>query len=58
MKSFKLISLQILTEKKQLVDIELVDGLIINKENGSNTWIVEALVKESHYNDLKERSSK
>ena len=53
MKSFKLISLQIITENRQLVDIELVDGLIINKENSSNTWIVEALVEENHYNDLK-----
>ena len=53
MKSFKLISLQIIRENRQLVDIELVDGLIINKENSSNTWIVEALVKENHYNDLK-----
>lgn len=51
MKSFKLISLQIITENRQLVDVELVDGLIINKENGS--WIAEALVKETHYNDLK-----
>ena len=51
MKSFKLISLQIITENQQLVDVELVDGLIINKENTS--WIVEALVKENHYNDLK-----
>jgi hypothetical protein len=53
MKSFKLISLQVITEKKQLVDVELVDGLIINKENKSSTWIVEALVKESHYHKLK-----
>ena len=53
MKSFKLISLQIITEKKQLVDVELVDGLIINKENIARTWIVEALVQESHYHKLK-----
>ena len=46
MKSFKLISLQIITESKQLIDVELVDGLIINKENKSNTWIVEALVRK------------
>lgn len=53
MKSFKLISLQIMTESTQLVDVELVDGLIINKENDSKTWIVEALVEESHYNALR-----
>ena len=54
MKSFKLISLQIITEKRELVDIELVDGLIINKENDSNTWIVEALVEANHYDELKD----
>lgn len=53
MKSFKLISLQIVTDQLQLIDIELVDGLIINKENNSNTWIVEALVDSNHYDTLK-----
>lgn len=53
MKSFTLISLQIMTDDKQLVDVELVDGLIINKENSSKTWIVEALVDADHYNALK-----
>ena len=58
MKSFKLISLQIMTGTPQLIDVELVDGLIINKENSSSTWIVEALVEENHYNELKKRSSR
>ena len=53
MKSFKLISLQIMTGTPQLIDVELVDGLIINKENSSSTWIVEALVEGNHYNELK-----
>lgn len=53
MKSFKLISLQIMTGTPQLIDVELVDGLIINKENSSSMWIVEALVEENHYNELK-----
>ena len=53
MKSFKLISLQIVTEERQLIDIELEDGLIINKDNNSNSWVVEALVKPNHYEELK-----
>lgn len=53
MKSFKLISLQIITEKRELIDVELADGLIINKENKSNMWIVEALVEANHYDELK-----
>lgn len=52
MKSFKLISLQIVSNQ-QLTDIEFVDGLIINKENSSNSWIVEALVSSNHFNELK-----
>ncbi|MDQ0218477.1 hypothetical protein ELQ35_03755 [Peribacillus cavernae] len=47
MKTFKLISLQIVTEKKDHVDIKLTDGLIINKEDDSNTWIIEAFVSNS-----------
>lgn len=40
-------------DDKQLVDVELVDGLIINKENTNKTWIVEALVEGNHYDALK-----
>ncbi len=42
-----------MTGTPQLIDVELVDGLIINKENSSSMWIVEALVEENHYNELK-----
>ncbi|MEM5590978.1 YwpF family protein [Niallia circulans] len=40
MKTFKLISLQILTKEK-LVPIKLIDGLIINKEDDFNHWLIE-----------------
>lgn len=49
MKSFKLISLQLVTEDIQLVEIPLTDGLIINKESGDNTWLLEAFVEEDHF---------
>lgn len=52
MKSFKLISLQLVTEDRQLIDIELEHGLIINKESHSNSWMIEALVHPTHYQDL------
>lgn len=52
MKSFKLISLQLVTEDRQLIDIEFKHGLIINKESHSNSWMVEALVHPTHYQDL------
>ena len=49
MKSFKLISLQLVTEDIQLIDIPLKDGLIINKESGDNTWLLEAFVEGNHF---------
>ena len=52
MKSFKLIYLQIVSEDSRLIDIPLADGLIINKENDISTWLLEAFVSESHYNEF------
>jgi hypothetical protein len=48
MKTFKLISLQIV-EEFQLLDIALEDGLIINKEDEQNSWLLEAYTDVSHY---------
>ncbi|MGE7763700.1 YwpF family protein [Peribacillus sp. NPDC096540] len=55
MKSFKLISLQIVTEDLHLIDIVLTDGLIINKENDARTWLLEAFVEESHFSQLESK---
>ncbi|MFD9626092.1 YwpF family protein [Peribacillus muralis] len=52
MKSFKLISLQIVTENLHLIDIALTDGLIINKENEASSWLMEAFVEENHFKEL------
>ena len=52
MKSFKLISVQIVTEDSRLIDIPLTDGLIINKENDVSTWILESFVEEEHFNEF------
>lgn len=49
MKTFKLVAMQIITEEELLVDIELTDGLIINKEDDTKRWIMEAFINESHY---------
>lgn len=48
MKTFKLISLQVV-EDDSLVDIDLIDGLIINQENDQNTWMLEAYVNKSYH---------
>jgi hypothetical protein len=47
MKTFKLISLQVV-EDDSLVDIDLIDGLIINQENDQNTWMLEAYINKSY----------
>ncbi|WP_110928351.1 YwpF family protein [Bacillus massiliglaciei] len=52
MKSFKLISVQIVTPQLELIDVQLVDGLIINKEDDARTWLLEAFVQEGHYKQL------
>jgi hypothetical protein len=58
LKTFKMISLQ-LADADALVDIEIEDGLIINKEDDKGTWLVEAFVdhkyipyfEDAHAND-------
>lgn len=44
MKTFKLISLEVF-ENNHFRNIELVDGLIINKEDERNTWLIEVYTK-------------
>jgi hypothetical protein len=46
-KTFKLISLQIVEDAK-LVDVVLEDGLIINREDDRNSWLIEAYTDHSH----------
>ncbi|WP_201714438.1 YwpF-like family protein [Rossellomorea arthrocnemi] len=47
MKTFKVISLQVVDNEK-LHDFELVDGLIINKEDGQSTWLVETYLSNEY----------
>ncbi|MGM0853880.1 MAG: YwpF-like family protein [Bacillota bacterium] len=47
MKTFKVISLQVV-ENDELRDFELVDGLIINKEDGQSTWLVETYLSNEY----------
>lgn len=55
MKTFKLVSMQIVEEDK-LIDIELDDGLIINKEDEHSTWLLEAYIN-SQYKDYFQQKS-
>ncbi len=53
MKTFKLVALTVVVgeENENRHPIELLDGLIINQEDGENHWTIEALV-ESKYVEL------
>ncbi|MDF2791212.1 MAG: hypothetical protein K0S80_4314, partial [Neobacillus sp.] len=48
MKSFKLVALEVV-EDGNSVEIPLEDGLIINKENESASWLLEAYTDLSLY---------
>lgn len=48
LKTFRLVSLQIV-EEDNLKDIELEDGLIINKEDENRTWLVEAFIAPEYF---------
>jgi len=45
MKTFKLVKLQ-LVEKDSIRNFSLLDGLIINKEDDKQTWILEAFLAD------------
>jgi hypothetical protein len=47
MKTFKLISMQI-ADDESLVDIDMEDGLIINKEDDKGTWLVEVFADHKY----------
>ncbi|UOQ92992.1 YwpF-like family protein [Halobacillus shinanisalinarum] len=51
MKTFKLVSLDILEEKKEDLTqrrIKLHDGLIINREDDKGHWVIEAYVERAY----------
>ncbi|MBO1004772.1 YwpF-like family protein [Pseudogracilibacillus auburnensis] len=48
MKTFKIVELQVVEDEKSKHLIPLIDGLVINKENENNDWIIEAYANKSH----------
>jgi translation initiation factor RLI1 len=55
MKSFKLYSLDVV-EENTTVEVPLVDGLILNKEDEKSTWLLEAYTDLSLYDYFKKIS--
>ncbi|MCT8137930.1 YwpF-like family protein [Anaerobacillus sp. CMMVII] len=62
MKTFKLCSLVVLLDTEiEPNEIELIDGLIINKEEAQKNWLIEAVVEpelESYFKKLHETQEK
>lgn len=47
MKTFKMISIDIIKEK-EIFSIPLEDGIVINQENTSRSWILELFIDQKH----------
>jgi hypothetical protein len=48
-KTFKLVGLKIeqeVEQEKTIKEIPLLDGLIVNREDGENSWLIEALIPQ------------
>lgn len=57
MKTFKLVSLDILEDSEEDIiqrNIPLLDGLIINREDEDNHWVLEAYLDHGYYHYFKE----
>ncbi|WP_243291938.1 YwpF-like family protein [Bacillus sp. FJAT-47783] len=50
MKTFKLVGLKIERKEQEgrIEEIPFADGLIINKEDGENSWLIEALLSKRY----------
>ncbi|WP_096270063.1 YwpF family protein [Paucisalibacillus globulus] len=61
MKTFLLKALQIVESQNEEIvktDIDLLDGLIINREDDNNTWLIEALLDKKYIEFFKEMKEK
>jgi uncharacterized membrane protein len=61
MKTFLLKALQIVESQNEEIvktDIDLLDGLIINREDDNNTWLIEALLDNKYIEFFKEMKEK
>ncbi|MGE8207070.1 YwpF-like family protein [Heyndrickxia sp. NPDC080065] len=57
MKTFKLVSLQVVDDTN-IMDIPLEEGIIINKEDGKMTWLIEAYTDKKFYDYFRSAQQK
>jgi hypothetical protein len=48
MKTFKLVGLQVVYDDLHREEISLIDGLVINKEDGKNRWLIETYIDKQY----------
>ncbi|QLK86501.1 YwpF-like family protein [Staphylococcus sp. 17KM0847] len=48
MKTFKAVRFQIVSNNSSVTEYELVDGVIINKENRGTGWLLEIVISDIH----------
>lgn len=49
LKTFKLISFQLVDKNDEMIQIPFIDALIINKENEKNTWLIELFIERAYF---------
>ncbi|MBM7690716.1 hypothetical protein JOC77_000119 [Peribacillus deserti] len=49
MKTFRLMSFQLVTDEQELISVNLEDGLIINKEDEQSRWLIEAFISKESF---------
>ncbi|CYF85164.1 YwpF protein [Staphylococcus aureus] len=54
MKTFKTVRFQIVNEHGRIIEYELEDGVIINKEESGTGWLLEIVISNEHYETFKE----
>ena len=54
MKTFKAVRFQIVSENSTVTEYELIDGVIINKENSGTGWLLEFVISDVHQEQMEQ----
>ncbi|MCS4487041.1 YwpF-like family protein [Staphylococcus americanisciuri] len=54
MKTFKAVRFQIVSENSSVTEYELLDGVIINKEDRGTGWLLEIVISDIHKEEMTE----
>ncbi|MBA8760613.1 hypothetical protein GWK87_10025 [Staphylococcus schleiferi subsp. coagulans] len=54
MKTFMAVRFQIVSENSTVTEYELIDGVIINKENSGTGWLLEIVISDVHQEQMEQ----